>query len=332
MCQRVGMALRAGLPMKKVWEGETRRGSGKQRQVMQAILDQIGTGDTVGEAFRSTQGYFPRLVIAMIEIGERTGKLEAVFLKLGEHYEHQLQMQRQFLFGIAWPGIQLFAAVMLVGLLIYIFGVVGDVTGAEPIDITGLGLTGASGVVQYFFWITMIVLYTWGMIFALIRGWFGTAPLWLAARVPLIGTCFTQMAMARLTWSLGMALDAGIDAGRSAELAIDSTQNPFYHSLGGRVLESIAAHRTFHESFRDAEGFPDDFLDLLEAAEESGTLSESLVRMSRNYDEQAQLSMLILTRVATGLVWAAVVIMLVVMIMRVASIYLGALNQALEGL
>jgi type IV pilus assembly protein PilC len=331
VCQRIGMGLRAGLPMRKVWEGEAHRGSGKQRQVMQAIYDHIAEGDTVSDAMKDSAAYFPRLVVAMVEIGEHTGRLETVFLKLADHYEHQQKLARQFLFGIAWPAIQLSMAVTLFGLLIYVFGLVAAVAGGDPVDITGLGLTGFSGMIQYFFWVGVSVAYIGGMLYAFVHGWFGPTPMRIATYIPVIGPCLSQMAMSRLCWSLGMALDAGIDAKRSVELAIDSTQNPFYVSRAPHVLAEIHAGNQFYESFRDAGGFPQDYLDLLEAAEISGTLSEALVRMSTDYDDQARRSMQVITSIASFLVWAGVAVMLVLMILRMAMIYLNALNSALEG-
>jgi type IV pilus assembly protein PilC len=325
------MGLRAGLPMRKVWEGEAHRGSGKQRIVMQAIHDRVAEGDTISDALKDSAAYFPRLVVAMVEIGEHTGRLEQVFLKLADHYEHQQKLARQFLFGIAWPAVQLSMAVILFGLLIYIFGMVAAVTDSDPVDVTGLGLTGFSGMIQYFFWVGVIVAYLGGMLYAIAHGWFGPTPIKIATYMPVVGPCLTQMAMSRLCWSLGMALDAGIDAQRSVELAIDSTQNPYYVSRAPYVIEEIKSGNQFYEAFRDGGGFPQDFLDLLEAAEISGTLSEMLVRMSSDYDEQARRSMMVLTSIASFVVWAGVAVMLVLMILRMAMIYLNAINNALEG-
>jgi type IV pilus assembly protein PilC len=332
LCQRVGMSLRAGLPIKKVWEAETRRGGGTHRKVMEEIHEHVSEGGTVSDAFRNSRGYFPRLAIAMVEIGEHTGRLERVFLRLGDHYDHQVKMVREFLGGIAWPAIQLGAAVLIIGGMIWIFGMIASMTGGDPIDITGLGLVGNTGVVQYFFWVAMIILYTAGMVYAISRGMLGPLPVRLAMYLPFAGPCLRQLAMARLCWSLGMALDAGVDAKKSVLLAIDSTQNPFYISRGPLVAEGIDAHREFYESFRDASGFPTDFLDLLQAAEISGTLSETLERMSSDYEEEARRSMRTLVMAASSLVWMGTVTFIVMAIFRVAMIYINALNSALEGL
>ena len=54
--------------------------------------------------------------------------------------------QRQFLLSIIWPGLQLSAAVLIIGLLIYILGAIGGTQlDGTPYDVTGLGLTGTRG-------------------------------------------------------------------------------------------------------------------------------------------------------------------------------------------
>ena len=326
LCHRVGTSLRSGLNMRRIWEGELNRGSLRHQQVMQSIFARISEGDTLVAAMRDT-GYFPKLAIAMIEIGEMTGKLEISFLKLTEHYEHQRAMARQFIGGITWPGIQFGMGVLIVGLLTYAFGAIGTATGSQPIDLLGLG-SGLSGMIMFFSLVGTSTAIVVMFFYSLVQGWFGPGPVSLAMHIPVLGACFRQMAMGRLTWSLGMGLDAGLDAIRSVELSIDSTQNPFYRSRGEVVKAAIVERNCeFYAAFREAGGFPDDFLDHLEAAELAGTLSESLVRMSHEYDDEAKRSMAAVTMIATGLTWMGVSGMLIFMIFRIASIYLGAINE-----
>ena len=331
LCHRVGMGMRSGLAARRIWEGEAKRGSGKQREVMEEIYRRICDGDPVVAALRDSR-YFPRLAVAMIEIGEMTGRIEVSFLRLAEHYEHQQAMQRQFISGIAWPAIQFFAAIGIVGFLIFALGIVAGHTNSKPIDMIGLGLTGTSGAIIFFTLAGTIIALVGFAIYCLAKGWFGPAPVQAAMYLPLIGICFRQMAMARLTWSLGMALDAGLDAVRSVELSIESTQNPFYLSRVEPVKLAIAEEGCpFYDAFKNANGFPDDFLDLLEAAEIAGTLSESLVRMSRDYDDEARRSMHLLTAACTAGIWVMVSGGIIFLIFRLASFYLNMINNAAEG-
>jgi hypothetical protein len=146
-CQRVGTALHAGIDVRRVWDNESKRGSAPQRGVMEGIRQQVARGDSLASAFARTNGYFPPLVCEMVEVGERTGRLEEVFLRLGEHYDHLLNLRRAFLIGIAWPLIELTLAVIAIGFFILLYGWLGlrDING-EPMTI--FGLYGTQGLAQ----------------------------------------------------------------------------------------------------------------------------------------------------------------------------------------
>ena len=80
----------------------------------------------------------------MVGVGEQTGHLGEVFGRLAEHYQAQVKLRRTFLSAIAWPMFQLLAALVVVGLLILVMGIIGNMNGV-PIDMLGLGLVGNRG-------------------------------------------------------------------------------------------------------------------------------------------------------------------------------------------
>lgn len=329
-CRRVGTMLKSGVAVVRIWEQESARGSPGYRRAMTSILERIKRGDMVASAMRDTQ-FFPPVAEAMVEIGEHTGKLDEALARLADHYERQRSLQRQFLFGIAWPAFQLVIGLFIVGMLILILGMIGSRSGSEPMDVTGLGLAGPRGALVYFLIVGMILTGTTIAIMAIANGWLGPAPIRIAMQLPLIGACLRYTSLSRLTWSLGMALDSGMDARRATELSIVATQNPFYLSKSNAVTDSIACNRQFYESFRDAEGFPADFLLELETAEIAGTLSESLVRLSREYNDRAQTALQVLTWACTIAIWLLFGLIMIAMIFRLALMFIiDPLYEALE--
>jgi type II secretory pathway component PulF len=329
LCRRVGTSLRSGIEVRRVWEHESQRGSARFRHAAVTTLEHVKQGETISTGMRAANA-FPPVMLAMVEIGEHTGKLDEALLKLADHYERQRSLQGQFLLGIIWPALQLTVAILVIGLLIYVFGEIGNRTGSDPIDVTGLGLVGARGVVIYFLVVGAGLAAVALGALAVARGWLGPQAVQLAMKIPVLGACLKSMALTRLTWSLGMALDAGMDAQRSVELSLVATQNPFYLSRSEAVVAAIADNQEFYEAFRDAGGFPDDFLLELETAEIAGTLSESLVRMSRQYDDKAKTLLQVLVWGATVGIWIMVAIILIILIFRLAMIYLTPMYDLLD--
>ena len=113
--------------MRKVLEREvTLRSSGALQRELARVREEVLAGQPLTAAVSTTGNYFPPLFRELLAVGEETGHLSEVLRRLAEHYEHQVQLRRQFLAGITWPAIQLAAAVSIVGAVIWIAGLIGS--------------------------------------------------------------------------------------------------------------------------------------------------------------------------------------------------------------
>ena len=325
LSQRVGTALRSGIEMRRVWEIETRHASGLLRPHMEQILNRVSAGDPVADAMRSQDGFFPPMFVQMVEVGETTGKLDEVLLRLAEHYQHQQEMRRNFWIGVAWPLFELIFAVLIIAFLIFILGVIG-----EGMTIFGIPM-GPTTAMIWLMGCLFIATFIGLAAHALSRGYFGPGPVLLAMRIPVLGKCLESLALSRLTWSLALALDSGMDARRAAELSLRSAQNPYYESALASVLASIRANREFHDSFRDAGVFPEDFVNSVEAAEIAGATTESLLRLAKEYEDRSRTSLKILTAIATVVVTLLVFALMIAAIFTLFfQLYMKPINEALE--
>jgi len=331
LCHRVGTAVRSGVDARKVWELEERHASGSLKNVLETIRRQVAAGGTVAEGMHASRGYFPPMFVQMVAVGEQTGKLDEVLERLARHYEHMSSLRKMFWFGIAWPMIELIFAVLVIGLVIFITGMIGTRGGGEARDVLGWGLTGTRGAIIWFVLCGMTAVGIALTTKAIVRGWFGPGPVLAAMRVPVLGKCLESLALSRLTWALALALDSGMDARRSVELAIRSAQNPYYESSLPRVTAGIRANREFHESFADGGVFPQDFLQQLEAAEIAGATTEALLRLAKEYEDRARTAMAVLTGIATVAVMALVfgVIIFVILSLFFQNI-LNPINEMLD--
>jgi type II secretory pathway component PulF len=127
-----------------------------------------------------------------------------------------------------------------------------------------------------------------------------------------------------------VSLDAGLDARDCMRMALRSTQNPLYTSSEATCDRVLARHDEFTDAMREAGVFPQDLLDTINAAEIAGTHTESLLHMSRAYEERAKDAARVLGVVATWIVWFGVAALIIFMIFRLAMVYFGAINEALD--
>ncbi|MEZ6107639.1 MAG: type II secretion system F family protein [Pirellulaceae bacterium] len=172
-------------------------------------------------------------------------------------------------------------------MLIIALGFVASMTNSEPIDLFGLGFGTVGNLFLYLFVVGSLFGSVALVITGLIRGWFGPGPTLVALKVPLLGQTLRLMSLSRMAWSFGMAIDSGMPAKESMHLGLVSSQNAYYQSLEPRIAKSIQDGRSFQESLAETAAFPDDLVDAVEAGEMSGTVTETLERLSNDYRDRA---------------------------------------------
>ena len=129
---------------------------------------------------------------------------------------------------------------------------------------------------------------------------------------------------------LGLASDTDTPIAQCVDMALDATINPFYTSHGPTIAATIEQGKPVNEAVRPTRMFPDEFVDAIQVGEETGKLSETMLRMAKAYEEEVQSKSTIITTVAGFAVWGVVALFIIVMIFRLASFYVGALNSAVE--
>lgn len=330
-CRRFGTGMRAGVDVLRLLNNETKHGTAKQKNAMADLHQAIRDGETLPDAMKQQDGYFPPLMIAMASAGETTGKLDRTMLTLAGHLEERLKIRREFYRQISWPMLQLVAAVNILALLIYILGVLTPASGGEMFDPTGFGLRGAGGVLKFYSYVLAVGLLIVGGIVAFQRNLGGVHNLIpLLYRVPVAGPALQTITLSRFIWTLALSLDAGIGPIRAIHLGLDSTDSDFYRSAKEDVEKSIRGGKTMSETLLATGIFPEDFITAIEVAEISGTDAEAMQHLAADYDDRARRAMQTLATVASRAIGAAVMITLIFLILRMAMTITGGISDALQ--
>lgn len=333
LCHRLATSLAAGVDLRKVWKRETENAPSRVRGQFRDVQRAIERGEPFAAALEKTGKLFPRLFVEMVDVGERTGQTSEVLAKLERHYRVRNELARNFLGMLAWPLFQLSAAVLVIGLLIWILGVIGaeDLNG-KPVDVLGLGLVGTTGVMIYVTIVGLVVAAVAAVVMAARRGAFWMKPLQrFVTRLPGIGPAIQKICLAQVAWTLHLLLNVEMDLRHLIPLVLRSTGNDFYVQHTERMVADVGDGLPLHLAFANSLAFPPAFLDALAVAEESGQISESMARLAKQYEGEAESAMKWLSMVAGIGVWLLVAAMIVVMIFRLFTVfYLGPINDALE--
>jgi type II secretory pathway component PulF len=330
LCHRLAVETEAGIDIRRTWQREAESARGRFRRYFAQVRDAVARGDSLSIALAGTGGVFPPLFLEMVHVGEQTGTLGRVFHRLSSHYRRQVEAQRIFLGAIAWPMLELTLAIVVIGALIWVLGVIAG-PGRQPIDILGFGLVGTRGLVIYMNFVIAVGLCVGGLVVAVRRGLLWTRPLQRALlHLPGIGRALERIYLARLAWALHLTLNVALDFRRLVPLVLRATGNDHYIRHTGQITRDVAAGQPLHVAFAASKAVPVDFLDALAVAEESGELVASMERLSTRYEEEAESAVRTLAVIFGFLVALLVMALIALMIFRIFGFYLGTINEALE--
>ncbi|HWB00807.1 MAG TPA: type II secretion system F family protein [Pirellulales bacterium] len=337
LSRRLAISLESGVEVRRVFQREAEGRSARAvRRRMNEISVELGRGTSLYDAIEATGNFFPPLFREMVQVGEQTGHSAEVFRQLADHYEHQVSLRRMFLSNITWPVIQLTAALTVIGLLIWAMGFLPPMPDPKrpgrtvPLDLLGFGLIGTPGLVRYVTFLAIVAVVFALLVQAMRRGVFWVRPLQrLVLRLPVIGRTLQVLSLARLAWSLELTYGSGMTLLKALPLSLRTMQNAYYSDHIPDVTLAIRQGREIHESLTETRAFPADFLDAIEVGERSGRLPETMATLSRQYQDQAQRALAALTTIAGFCVWALVASLIVFVIFRLFSFYIGQINQQL---
>ena len=331
LCRRLSTSLGAGVDVRKVWAREAERATGSERKRFEHIAQAANAGTPMAEAVEECGDYFPELFRAMLKVGEKSGHQSETLREMAERYEHQIVLRRNFVTAIWWPMIQLTMAIGVIGLLIWIMGMLPTQPGGKPIDILGFGLIGTDGLIKYLLIVGGIALAIAWMIRAILRGALWVRPVQrIVLRIPKLGRAFQTLALARLAWTMHITFGAGMELKEAIALSLQSSRNAEYADTADKVWASIRRGSDLHDALASTADYPRDFLDTIEVGEQSGRLAESLGKLAEQYEDEARAAMAILTKMLGFLVWLLVAGLIIMMIFRLAGFYLGVINDALK--
>ena len=315
--QRLATSYSAGIDLLSIYDKETNIAGKTYRSKSSEIRDQLAEGTSLTDAMAATDGYFPDLALAVVRAGEKSGRLEDSFHRLSNHYDNLVKFRSRFLTSIAWPAFELVASIGVIGLLILVMHwVMVVIGGGDPIDWFGMGSTTGNfllycGVVAFF------TLAAFLLVFGSMKGWYGTLPMRIARRVPLLGKTLEHLSLSRFAWAMSASENAGMDVLETGKLSLEATENYYYKMVIPEVLYDLRKGKSFTKTFQATDAFPGEFITWIDNGETAGKLAESMQQASVTLQEKAETNLQILSKIGfvlmmgfVGIVIAAAIIIL----------------------
>ena len=335
LCKSLATMLHSGVPLLKTLEIASRKtGNAKCRQKIAAVRDEVRQGTDIAEALRQQQGFFPELMIDMVSVGEQAGALPEVLDGLASHYDNIVRLRRMLIGLISWPIIQFVAAILIIGFVILVLGWIAPdpPPGSAPHDVLGLGLVGTSGAIKWF-------AMSFGTVFTLIGGYYVFGTVFrtkrfldgMLMRIPVLGNCMRSFAIARFSWAFALTQQTGMPINRSLELSFRTTGNGAFTGAAPGVCDAVLNGEELSTALDETRLFPEEYLSLVQVGETSGTVPETLERLSPQFEEQARRSLVVLAVGVSWLVWMLVAGLIMFIVISFVMQYVKTISDLSNG-
>ena len=274
--------IRAGVALPIAF-AELSRGAAKDpfRRAVAQVGEAVAAGSGLAEAMRQQPMWFEPQVVELLGAAEATGTLESALARITAQLEEAQRMRWRAVSLCLYPAYLLAA---------FIFG--GALLGTASSLLASGKTDDILGVFVAQFLQKVLTVSSFGLAFflaPLVLASPALAPHWeaLRMRVPVLGRVHRELQASRFSLVLGVALGAGLEAGRSLQLALEATGSLW---LRGRV--NLAVHR-----LRSGASLTDvvewlgvldsESLQQLSTGERTGGLEPVLALVSRGHSEAA---------------------------------------------
>lgn len=303
MMRQFATLVRANIPISLSLDTLSRQGI--DERVDRAIFEvqkEVRMGKSLSQAFESCGGAFPPLTVPLIRAGEVSGQLDEMLERLSSQLEHELELVRGWRQAATYPCM-IFAvcSLLTLGLVTYIFPIfINMFKGLDvqlPVATRALITiteTASNPVVS----IPLILGVLVGLYLLLVhfqtpvgrRQWD-----WLKLEAPYFGLLGKKIALSRVARTLGVLLDSGIPTLSALKVAGLSSGNSIVRDALERINYEMRGGAKFSDRLQRSELFPRVFVQLVEAGEESGELSDMLLRLGDFFEEEVMLSLAVFT-------------------------------------
>jgi type II secretory pathway component PulF len=288
---------------------------------LRRVAERVNEGASLYEAFEAEGNRYPQIFLRMTKIGEASGTLAQIYRTLADYLEQQVAMKRRFIGRLIYPGFMLFMMMVVHSILTGVFaGVGGQSTNWSQIERVmarqfAIDISLAVGA----------VLAVFALRYALAGRSLTDA---FVLYMPPLRGAFRKLVMARFSLSMYLMTGSAIGLPEAVEESGKATGNWYFAHRCAKAARCIEEGEPLTPVLDDIDIFPRDFIDIVEVAEESGTLSESMRRVAPHYAEDAEMSM---NRLVTGLAWALYLGMMAVMGFYIITLYAKYIS-GLQGL
>jgi type IV pilus assembly protein PilC len=261
------------------------------RSTLRVVRTDVEVGLPLSQALGKHPNAFTRLYVDLVRAGETGGVLDVILLRLANYLEKMEGLRRKVKTAMAYPITVLSVALLITfGLVTFgvpVFAKLYEGFGAELPLPTRMLLMLSSVMKRFFLVIVALIVFA----LFLLNKWRATDE---GARkfdkflldFPVFGALIKKTAIARFTRTFGTLLSSGVPVLEALEVVAQTAGNKVIEDATLRARTSIKEGETIAAPLERIGVFPPMVTQMIAVGEETGELSDMLIKVADFYDDE----------------------------------------------
>jgi MSHA biogenesis protein MshG len=295
--RQMNTLLKSGVPIVSALKGlETSSENKSLARVMRELREGLESGNELSTCLARETKSFDPFYVAMVRVGEFTGTLQEVFLRLFHHLEFEKFMRDQVRSAIRYPLfviVTMAVAVMIVNVFVIpTFAKAYAGFKAELPAITK-GLIAFSNLTVTYWPVLLgiLVALVFGFRFYVNTGRGRLAWDRFKLKIPIAGPIVRDATLARFARSFALAIRSGVPAVQALTIVAGTVDNAYMGRKIEEMREGVERGEPLRRAAADSGVFTSLVLQMMTVGEESGELDEMMGEIAEFYQRDVEYSL-----------------------------------------
>ncbi|MBT9611268.1 type II secretion system F family protein [Aquabacterium sp.] len=295
--RQIHTLLKAGVPILRALAGlQETTTNPAMKAIILDLRRSLESGVDLATSVATHPKIFDSFYVAMIKVGEASGQIDQVFMRLYKHLDFEQFMKQQVKSALRYPSFVIMAmvgAVTVINVMVVpaFEGVFKSLGANLPVP-TKILIASSNLTLNYGWWLLGGAV---GAVF-LFKQWIASVEgrmVWdrLLINMPLIGPIVTQAALSRFARAFSLSLRSGVPLERALTSVAQTADNKYISARIDGMREAITRGDSLTRAAVATGVFTPMVLQMLAIGEETGMLDELLDEIGEVYSSEVEYSL-----------------------------------------
>ena len=284
--------LKAGVPIMRALAGLQASATNKSfARVLQDMRESLDAGRELSAAMRRHPGVFSPFYLSMVSVGEMTGRLEEIFLRLFDQLEFDREMRQRVKTALRYPIfviVAMTAAMVVINIFVIpAFAKVFAGFNAELPLMTRILLNTSNFTISY--WPLMLVAAIGSaLLFSFYISTTNGRYKWdrLKLRMPLVGKIILKGSLARFARSFALSSRSGVPIIQGFNVVAQTVDNAYITARIEQMRDGVERGDSILHTATVAGVFTPVVLQMIAIGEETGEIDDLMDEIAQMYERE----------------------------------------------